>query len=222
MYFYSPGREGGILIIECLTVGPFAENTYLLGDEDSRDAYVIDPGGDTDRILRLVSNHGLTLRGIINTHGHIDHIAGVQELKDRTGIPFAIHEQELFTLENAPQAAALFGMFNLRKPEVDRFLQDGELLSLGNKTIQVVATPGHSLGGVSFHIENSIFVGDALFAGSIGRTDFPGGDYQTLISSIKNRILTLPDDAIVYSGHGPETTVGWERRTNPFLTGGVS
>ena len=209
------------MIIECLTVGPFAENTYLLGDEQSRTAYVIDPGGDTDRLLQLVSNHGLTLQSIINTHGHIDHIAGVQELRERTGIPFAIHAGELRILENAPQSAAMFGISNFRKPEADQFLQAEELLPLGHKTIKVLATPGHSPGGVSFLIDNCVFVGDALFAGSIGRTDFPGGDYQTLISSIKNQLLTLPEDTVVYSGHGPETTVGWERRTNPFLTGEV-
>lgn len=209
------------MIIESLTVGPFAENTYLLGEEESRTAYVIDPGGDNDRLLKLVAHHGLTLLAIINTHGHIDHISGVQELKDRTGIPFAIHEQELFTLEGAPEAAAMFGIFGLRTPAVDRFLQDQELLPLGNKTVEVRATPGHSRGGVSFYIDNCIFVGDTLFAGSIGRTDFPGGNHQTLISSIQNQILTLPDETTVYSGHGPETTVGWERRTNPFLTGGV-
>jgi glyoxylase-like metal-dependent hydrolase (beta-lactamase superfamily II) len=205
------------MIVECFTTGPFEENTYLLGDEGSGMGYVIDPGGSPEPLLEAVARHGLELLGIINTHGHVDHVAGVSALQEKTGLGFAMSEADAFLLEALPDTAAFYGLGEVAIPRIDRPINAGDRFPLGERTIRVRATPGHSPGSVTFLVEDLAFVGDALFAGSIGRTDLPGGDLDVLLESIQGELLILADATTVYAGHGPVTTIGQERRTNPFL-----
>ena len=201
------------------TVGPFAENSYFLVDVESRESIAIDPGDEAPRLLALVRRHGLIVRYILNTHGHLDHVGAVAELKVATGAPFHIHRGDLDLLESLPMQAALFGLRPPAVPAVDGFLSEGSAFVFGRDPhrVDVLETPGHTPGGVTLRVASKVFVGDALFAGSIGRTDLPGGDHDTLMRSIRARLLALPDETEVYSGHGPATTIGSERRTNPFL-----
>jgi glyoxylase-like metal-dependent hydrolase (beta-lactamase superfamily II) len=201
------------------TVGIFAENSYFLVEPSSLEAVAIDPGDEADRLLDVVRGRALTVRFILNTHGHIDHVGAVAEVKAATGAPFHIHEADLPFLEALPGQAAMFGLASPPVPGVDGHLKDGQVFTLGQDgiSIQVIETPGHSPGSVSFRVGEVVFSGDALFQGSIGRTDLPGGDHETLLRSIHERLLVLPDATRVYPGHGPPTTIGRERRTNPFL-----
>lgn len=204
------------------TVGLFAENSYFVADMDSREAIAIDPGDEAPRLLEVIERHQLNVRYILNTHAHIDHVCAVQAIKKATGAPFYLHEAELPLLESLPMQAAMFGLTAPVVPEVDEHLVAGDVFTLGDDAIRVEVfdTPGHSPGSVSFRIGDVLVVGDTLFAGSIGRTDLPGGDYDTLMRSIRDGLLSHPDDAVVYPGHGPETTIGAERGSNPFLIGG--
>ena len=201
------------------TVGPFGENTYFLVDEESSEAVIIDPGDEGKRLLAIVEERRLTVRYILNTHGHVDHLAAAAFLRSATGAPFYIHRRESFLLESLPAQAAFFGVDAPEIPHVDGHLLKDQVLCFGRKpiAITVLETPGHTPGGVTFHVEDSLFVGDLIFQGSVGRTDFPGGDHDTLIESIRTQILAFPDATRIYSGHGPVTTVGEERLTNPFL-----
>ncbi|MBI1848756.1 MAG: MBL fold metallo-hydrolase [Planctomycetes bacterium] len=201
------------------TVGPFSENSYFLVDEETREAVAVDPGDEAPRLLAVVRRHDLTVRWILNTHGHLDHVGAVAELKEATRAPFHIHKADLFLVEAIPEQAALFGLRPPPIPRIDGYLEEGDVFTFGKGPvrIEVIETPGHTPGGVTFRVGDDLFVGDALFAGSIGRTDLPGGDTETLLRSIRERLLAFPDGARVYSGHGPATTIGRERRTNPFL-----
>jgi len=205
------------LILRTITVGPFAMNCYVVGSEKTKRGVVIDPGDEGEKILRVLRETGLTIEYILNTHAHLDHVLAVQAVKDGTGAAFCLHEADLPLLNMLPMQAAMFGLSVKGVPKVDRFLKHGDTLTLDDLSFRVLHTPGHTPGGVSFFTGKAVFVGDALFAGSIGRTDLWGGSYETLLESIRSKLFTLPDDVVVYPGHGPETTIGCQRRSNPFL-----
>ena len=203
-----------------IVVGPFAENTYLLRAKGGSESLVIDPGDEAERLIALIEESGTKPVAIINTHAHLDHIGAVAQLKDHYGIPFYLHPDDAPTLEQGPIASQLYGLPPVTVPSVDHALDDGQTLELAGLTLDVVFVPGHAPGHVAFLIDGRCFGGDCLFQGSIGRTDLPGGDMDTLMRSIRERLLPLPDDTIVHSGHGPDTTIGQEKRTNPFIVGG--
>jgi len=212
-------EEVRLVLIEKVMVGPFMENAYVVGCEDTGHAVLVDPGDEADRIADVVDRLGLTVDKIINTHSHIDHIAAVEELRQRFGVPFCLHKAEEPFLEMLPELGALFGIQFPKEaiPRVDEFLEDDSEVTFGNVTLKVLWVPGHSPGHVAFVDKEEIFAGDVLFQGSIGRTDLPGGNYDTLMSSIKEKFLVLNDEVRVHSGHGPATTIGVERKQNPFL-----
>ncbi len=205
------------MILKALAVGPIMANCYIIGCEETRNAAVIDPGDEADRILTTLSEDKLTVRYILNTHGHFDHVGANMRLKEVTGAALAIHPDDAPMLDTLNMAAASFGMAVDNSPPPDLLINDGDVINIGNIALKVIHTPGHSPGGVSFHTNGIVFVGDTLFAGSIGRTDFPGGDYNTLISSVRNKLFVLGDDVQALTGHGPATTIGQEKRTNPFF-----
>lgn len=203
--------------IERLVVGPLQVNCYVVYDDRTRDAIVIDPGDDGRDILDLVRQRDLAVRYVVNTHAHFDHVGANKVLKDATGAELLIHEADDKLLGGTASQARMFGMTAPSSPKADRYVKHGDVLRIGNLSLTVLHTPGHSLGGISLVGEGVVFTGDSLFAGSIGRTDFPGGDLMTLITAIKQNLMTLPDDTVVLSGHGPQSTIGEERRENPFL-----
>jgi glyoxylase-like metal-dependent hydrolase (beta-lactamase superfamily II) len=205
--------------VDCLTVGPFQENSYFLRRRGEPETILIDPGDEADRLCEVLDRHALLPVAILNTHAHLDHIGAVSALKERYGIPFRLHAAELDILRGAPDAARLFGVDVPPVPEVDAPLAHLERIQLAGLSLEVRHTPGHSPGHVCLVVPGAVFAGDALFYGSIGRTDLPGGDTQTLLDSIARHLLSLPDPTLVYSGHGPVTTIGRERRQNPFLLG---
>lgn len=207
------------LLVETITNGPFFENCFLVADAESREAIVLDPGDEEERILERIRELELQVKQIVCTHGHIDHAGAVAPLKRVLGVPFAVHPAEAKLLESLPLQARMFGLPPKEQPVIDVELRDFEVIACGTLRAEVVLTPGHSPGGccLYFAAEKVVFVGDTLFAGSIGRTDLPGGNADVLLISIRQRLLPLPDEVVVYSGHGPPTTIGAERRTNPFL-----
>lgn len=204
------------MIIEKLSVGPLMANCFIIGCPDTKEAAVIDPGGDVDQILMTLAKHQLKVTAIINTHGHFDHVAGNRKLKDATGAEIMIHPEDGPMLAQLSRSAGSFGLQADNSPEPDRLLQDGDAIDVGSLQLKVLHTPGHTPGGISLFTSGHVFVGDALFAGSIGRTDFPGGDFDTLIRSIHTQLFTLDGNVVVYTGHGPETTIEQEKRFNPF------
>lgn len=206
------------MIFESVVVGPLMVNCYVLGCENSKEGVVVDPGDDTDRILDAVSRHGLKVVAVINTHGHFDHTGGNQRIITETGAGLLIHELDAPMLARAVDTAAMFGLTAENSPPPSRFLTEGEFIAFGEYRLRVLHTPGHTLGGCSLHLEGMVFTGDTLFADSVGRTDFPGGSSVALGKSIREKLLILPDDTIVYPGHGPSTTIGRERKHNPYLT----
>jgi glyoxylase-like metal-dependent hydrolase (beta-lactamase superfamily II) len=207
------------LVLEHLMVGPLQSNCFIVGDEVSGEAVIIDPGGDGDMILNTVNRKPWKVAAILNTHAHFDHIAGNAAVKIGTGAPLMAPRGDSSFMAQAHISARMYGLEVDSSPEPDRLLDDGDSIDLGDEKIKVISTPGHTPGGATFVTSIGIFPGDSIFAGSIGRTDLPGGDYDTLINSIKARILSLDDDTPVYPGHGPATTVGRERAYNPFLVG---
>lgn len=205
------------MIIKALAVGPIQANCYILGCEKTLEAAVIDPGGEADRILLALSESKLTLKYIINTHGHFDHVSANKSLKEATGAEILIHPLDAPMLNQLSSSAAMFGLSSEESPPPDRALDEGDAVTFGNITLKVIHTPGHTQGGISLHTDGAVFVGDTLFAGSVGRTDFPGGDSATLKLSIQNKLFTLGDEVAVYPGHMEATTIGQERRHNPFV-----
>jgi hydroxyacylglutathione hydrolase len=207
------------MIQKGLIVGLLEVNCYILGDEDTKEAVVIDPGGDEDAILDVLNTNGLQLKLIIDTHGHFDHVDANQPLKDATGAQIAIHELDAAALSQPSQEAMFFTGNRIRMSEADILLKEGDTLSFGKYRLKVLHTPGHTPGGISLILEDHpyVYVGDLLFAGSIGRTDFPGGSYEALINAVRTKIFPLGDNYIVYPGHGPVTTVAQERKYNPFF-----
>ncbi len=205
------------MIINNIVVGPLEVNCYILGCEDTKEVAIIDPGDNADEIIKAIDNEGLKPVYIINTHAHFDHIGGVKTVQDHFDIDFLLHEEDLFLVDNASAQARAFGLDPIPKPDVNKFVNNGDKISLGNKIIDVIHTPGHSPGCVCYLVDNNVFVGDTLFAGSIGRSDLPGGSHETLINSIKEKLFPLEDSTIVYPGHGPSTTIEEEKKHNPFL-----
>lgn len=205
------------MILETLPVGMIQANCYILGDETTKESVIIDPGGDVPTISRVLEARKLKPVAILATHGHFDHVEALAGVKRATGAPILVHQGDLPLIQGMTGQGLLFGVRVEAAPPPDRFLTDGEEVQFGELSVRVLHTPGHSPGSVSFHMDKKVFVGDLLFAGSIGRTDLQGGDYDTLLHSVKTRIFTLPDDTVVYPGHGPATTVGVEKRTNPFF-----
>lgn len=206
------------MIVETVVVGPLQVNCYLVGCEKTREAAVIDPGDDAERILDALRRADLRPTMIINTHEHFDHVGGNKRLHDSTEAEILTHKACAAEVTRISSRALLWGMRAEDSPPVDRCLEDGDIVKVGETVeLKVLATPGHSPGSISLVAPGAAFVGDLIFAGSIGRTDFPGGDYETLIRSVREKIFPLGDDVILYSGHGPATTVGRERQTNPFF-----
>ena len=211
------------MILKNFVVGQLETNCYILGDEKSKDALCIDPGGGIDEIMAAVNKAKLSIKYIINTHGHFDHIGGNGPLKKITGAKLAIHSEDVTLLENAALQSAAFGTDAVPSPSPDILLKDDDKIKVGNLVFSVIHTPGHSQGGICLFLkltdnhEKILFTGDTLFAGSIGRTDLPGGSYKDIIASIKSKILPLGDDVRILPGHGPETTIGREKRFNQFL-----
>lgn len=209
------------MIHEILRVGPLQCNCSILGDETSGEAMVIDPGDETSRILAVLARHKLTVKQIIVTHAHIDHIAGAQQLKRVTDAPILYNQLDLPLVQMMEVQAGWLGIATPEVAPPDDSLEDGQTLSVAGISGTILHTPGHTQGSVCLHIpaETLLIAGDTLFAGSVGRTDLPGGDTHMLIDSIQTRLMTLPEDTVVIPGHGGSTTIGAEREMNPFLQG---
>ncbi len=211
------------MIVESQAVGPFFKNGFVAGCEETNEAVLIDPGDEVPSLLAFAERSGLGIRHILLTHAHIDHITGVAAAKRALNVPIYLHRDDLFLYERAVEMGAMFGLKVEPQPPIDVFYTPAHVVAFGTYEVHVHHTPGHCPGGVCLQIGKQgttgkdLFVGDTLFAGSIGRTDLPGGDYSTLIASIRGVLFSFEDDAIVHSGHGPDTTIGEERRTNPFL-----
>ncbi len=205
-----------------IPVTPFQQNCTLLWNDRTKKGAVIDPGGDLDRIRQAIAETGVTIEKILLTHGHIDHAGGAAELKEELGVPVeGPHEADRFLLDNLPETGRGYGMTGVRAVTPDRWLQEGDTVTVGDMTLDVLHCPGHSPGSVVFVASPQRFaiVGDVLFQGSVGRTDLPGGDGKALIRSINEKLLPLGDDVAFICGHGPTSTIGQERQTNPFLQG---
>jgi glyoxylase-like metal-dependent hydrolase (beta-lactamase superfamily II) len=212
------------MILESAAVGPFFKNGYVAGCERTKQAVFIDPGDEVEQLLDVIRTRELQVIHILLTHAHVDHVSGVAEAKRTLNVPIHLHPDDLFLYQNAVRTGMMFGLTVEEPPPVDRFYEGEGPITFGDYEVRVVHTPGHCPGGVCLAIGKAgdtaaphLFVGDTLFAGSIGRTDLPGGDYETLLRSITEKLFSFPDESIVYSGHGPETTIGKERETNPFV-----
>jgi hydroxyacylglutathione hydrolase len=211
------------MILEALTVGPFQENCYVIGDEETGTGALVDPGDEATRIALAVEQSGLEISQIIITHAHIDHVGAVAAMVDEYACPVLMHAEAEPMLRQLPTQAMMMGLRFGKVPTVDRHIEDEEVLEVGGLRLKSLYTPGHAPGHLAFYLadEGLVLSGDALFAGSIGRTDLFGGDMDLLMRSINERLLTLPDETRVLPGHGPETTIGEERANNPFLGGGL-
>jgi hydroxyacylglutathione hydrolase len=211
------------MIVESQAVGPFFKNGFVIGCEQTREAVLIDPGDEVPSLLSFAVQNQLAIRYILLTHAHVDHVTGVAAAKRALHVPVYLHRDDLFLYERAVQTGALFGLNVEPQPPIDEFYTPNQVIPFGTYEVRPHHTPGHCPGGVCLQVGKKgevgkeLFVGDTLFAGAIGRTDLPGADHATLIASIRNVLLAFDDDAIVHPGHGPDTTIGQERRTNPFL-----
>jgi glyoxylase-like metal-dependent hydrolase (beta-lactamase superfamily II) len=205
------------MFLDTIVVGPLQENSYVVACEETKEAVIIDPGAEAERIYRVVTFHGFTLKHVMNTHGHIDHVGGVADIIKKTSVPFLLHEDDMYIIEGIENDP--FQMYlNVPLPPVpDRFLHDGDIITVGKIEFRVLHTPGHTPGSVCFLTGNMLFSGDTLFSNSIGRSDLPGGNHEQLLTSIREKLLPLDDDIRVYSGHGNATTIGSERQFNPFF-----
>lgn len=217
------------MIFEVRAVEPFYKNGFVIGCEETREGVIIDPGDEVEELLIAVKHHDLVITNILLTHAHLDHITGVGRAKAALGVPVWLHRADNFLYEAVVQQGQMFGLRVDPQPPVDRFYEGEGPLTFGRYSVRVLHTPGHCPGGVCLAVSKNakqgeaaserpvLIVGDTLFAGSIGRTDLPGGDAPTLLRSIHEVLFKFPDDCVVWSGHGAQTTIGRERRTNPFL-----
>lgn len=203
--------------IKTLEVGPLSVNCYIVWDEETKDGLVIDPGGHAEEILAAIAAEGVKVHYIVNTHGHGDHIGANQQLRAATGAPLVIHPADREMLESGYKNLSIYFGTPVISPPADRHVQDGDTLPVGKLTCKILHTPGHTQGSICLACGDALFSGDTLFAESIGRTDLPGGDFQTLLRSIKEKLFTLPADTKVYPGHGPFTTIGEEAKNNPYV-----
>jgi glyoxylase-like metal-dependent hydrolase (beta-lactamase superfamily II) len=214
------------VLLDVRAVEPFYKNGFVLGCEETREGILIDPGDEVEDLLEIVQGRGLTITRILLTHAHLDHITGVGRAKRALQVPIVLHPADLPLYDSVVQQGLMFGLRVDPQPPVDEFYQPNQVIRFGHYEVRPHHTPGHCPGGVCLQIGpagsagQDLFVGDTLFAGSIGRTDLPGGDHATLLASIKQVLFAFGDAATVYPGHGPVTTIGEERRTNPFLQGG--
>lgn len=207
-----------MLVVERVEVGPLLSNSYLVFDPLLREGVLIDAGDEPGKILGMVERSGVRVKAIYATHGHFDHVLAAREVKENLGCSFYIHRGDLDLLKEADKRAKMFlGGEYLPPVEPDGFVEEGDVIEVGGHTLRVLHTPGHSPGSVSYVADGGVFTGDTLFAGSVGRHDFPGGDLDKLIDSLVNKLLKLPDDYAVYPGHGPSTTIGVERLHNPYV-----
>lgn len=214
--------KNGTMIVKGLEVGPFMSNCYVVGSEKTREGMIVDPGAESGRILKTVKDMGLSIKLIVATHTHADHIGALAKVKEATGADFAVHEaegcRELIAASNQ-MLMSMMGGSSRSVPEPDKLLNDGDKIEIGDLLFTVLHTPGHSPGGICLLGHGVVFCGDTLFNLSIGRTDFPGGDYDQLMHSIHSKLMVLPDETRVLCGHMQETTIGFERRRNPFVLG---
>jgi hydroxyacylglutathione hydrolase len=204
------------MIIKKLVVGPLESNCFIIADENSKECIVIDPGDEPDRILDVIQTGGFQVKYVVCTHGHFDHVGAVSDIKKDTDAKVVLHKDEMNMYKSTKNHAALWGFELDEQPEPDLFVSEGDILQLGSEKFVILHTPGHSPGGICLYSEGIIITGDTLFAGSVGRTDFPGGDIAKLKDSFK-RLLSLPDETRVLPGHGPESTIGREKRNNFFV-----
>ena len=205
------------ILLEHLAVGPLQVNCFVVGCPQTRQALVIDPGEEGDRILQTAEVTDLQVARVVNTHGHFDHIGANRRIVEATGAELLIHRQDAPLLGQADRHAAMFGLQATPSPEPDRLLEHGDRVRVGELDFEVLHIPGHSPGGIALYGHGHLFAGDILFAGSIGRTDLPGGDHQALITGIRKHLMGLPEETVVHTGHGPDTTIGREKQHNPYV-----
>lgn len=207
------------MIIDILQVGPLAVNCFIVGCEETREGFIVDAGGDAEHVIAAADRRRLNITHVINTHGHFDHVGGNRAVVDYFGAKLLIHEADAPMLKRAADVARSYGLPGDNSPEPDGYLTDGMEIMLGKHKMKVLHTPGHTPGGCSLYFEEKkkLISGDTLFADSIGRTDLPGGSYPQLIESVVSKLFVLPDDVTVYPGHGPATTIGHEKRHNPYF-----
>ena len=206
----------GKLTIQSFAVMPFDENCYVVSD-DTGEGVVIDPGGMAKEILAYIREAKLSIKAVLDTHGHCDHIGANDAIRDATEAPLYIHKEDGAMISDIRLNLSAFMGFKVISRPAEHLLSEGDKISFGNSELEVIHTPGHTKGGVCFVGDGVAFTGDTLFAGSIGRSDFPGGSEVELIGNIKKKLLALPDEMKVYSGHGPSSEIGWERKCNPYL-----
>lgn len=205
------------MILKQIIAGPFEANNYLIIDENTKKAVLIDCSGSIDKVKQELDAHNATLEKVLLTHAHIDHIAGCYEAQQKLGVKIFINEEDLFLVQNLKQQLQMFGLPPTQEPKIDGFIKDGDIIEIGSLKIKVIHTKGHSKGGSCFLVKDKLFSGDTLFLGSVGRTDLPGGNYQELEDSITKKIFTLDGDLTIYPGHGPSTTLEREKEHNPFF-----
>ena len=205
------------MLSKVIVIGPLQVNCYLVGCQRTRHVMILDPGDDADRIISVIESEKLIPQSIIATHGHLDHVGDVKSLQDRLNLPFYIHSNEIPLIDTLPAQASAFGLHLSGIPKVIGYLEHEQAIDVGDQRFVVLHTPGHSPGGICLKSESCVFSGDTLFAGSVGRCDLPGGDWDQLLRSIRTQLMTLPDPMTVHPGHGPLTSIGRERKLNPYL-----
>ena len=206
------------MILNMLAVTAFSENVYFVGDEKTKEVIMIDPGGEADRIMQVIEELGVTVKYILNTHGHMDHVGGVAKVREKTGAEWGIHAEDVETSRRAPMDYTLRLIPDyVQPPDPDFTIGDGDEFQVGGVTVKAIDTPGHTMGSICLHADGVLFAGDTLFNGSVGRTDFPGSSQEALVKSIRERLFSLEDSTVVLPGHGPQTSIEHEKTHNPFV-----